>query len=60
MQLARTTFTQGYDLNIIKKEHVYVSTDTGICASLVNGPTSRSNGEIRLESVNCGSNGWGF
>lgn len=58
--LKHTPFTTGQDLNTIKQECVYVSTYTATCASLVNGPTGRSNGEIRLESVNCGSNSYGF
>lgn len=59
-QLTQVLFTSGQDLNTIKTEQVYVNTQTSICTSLVNGPTGRSNGEVRLESVTCGSGTYGF
>lgn len=59
-QLTQVLFTSGQDLNTIKTEQVYVNTQTSVCSSLLNGPSGRSNGEIRLESVNCGSDTYGF
>ena len=53
--LKHTTLTSGQDLNTLTAEGVYSNIRTIICNSLVNGPTNRTNGECRLEVINCGS-----
>ena len=53
--LKHTSLTTGQDLNTLTTEGVYSHTYTTVCNSLVNGPTGRSNGECRLEVINCGS-----
>lgn len=52
--LKHTSLTTGQDLNTLTTEGVYSHTQTSVCNSLVNGPTGRSNGECRLEVINCG------
>lgn len=55
VSLKHTTLTSNQDLNTLTTEGVYSNTKTVICKSLVNGPTNRTNGECRLEVINCGS-----
>jgi hypothetical protein len=52
-----TALSTGADMNDYTAEGVYGTTTTSVCASFVNAPEGRSNGEMRLEVIGCVNNG---
>lgn len=55
-KLYLTTLTGAEDLNDLTNTGVYGTTATSACASLTNGPSGRTNGEMRLEVIGCANN----
>ena len=52
-KLYSTTLTGAEDLNDLTNTGVYGALATNACASLTNGPSGRTNGEMRLEVIGC-------
>lgn len=52
-KLYSTTLTGTEDLNNLINAGVYGTLSTAACASLINGPSGRNNGEMRLEVIGC-------
>ena len=52
-KLYATHIPSGSDMNTYTSIGVYGNTSTSDCISFVNAPTSRSNGEMRLEVIGC-------
>ena len=52
-RLSSITLPNGADMNNYTTTGVYGTTGTSDCASFVNGPSGRTNGEMRLEVIGC-------
>ena len=54
-RLAYTSIYENVDMNTYTKEGVYSTTQTSILSSLVNAPTNKIDGEMRLEVISSSS-----
>lgn len=53
------TIAAGTDVNTLKDFKYYVSNSTSVCASIVNGPVKRTNGEMWFLSIPAGASSYG-
>lgn len=53
------TIAAGTDVNTLKDFKYYVSNSTSVCASVVNGPIERTNGEMWFLSIPAGASSYG-
>lgn len=53
------TIAAGTDVNTLKDFKYYVSNSTSVCASIVNGPIERTNGEMWFLSIPAGASSYG-
>jgi len=49
------TLESGTDINTVTDNKYYVQSGTSACAAMVNGPSGRTNGEMYLLNIRCGS-----